>query len=374
MPEVFDDEEIFDAPGDAEVLSLSLVAAIFLACDEKASTNTKAGRIIYQVNYLPCGKSLSPEAGRSVAKSNYAFTGYERDDALSLLDAGARMYDPTTCRFMTTDPIDHPGMSSYAYAGNNPLNFVDPDGRDRKDFSFIIDKQPLDVQLVEMQGDVVTMNIFHQTNTGEILVLNVKVDLVSNTGTIGAGLGKLENTLFHPRASLGARKFLKGKYEGTNKFLVSITDKFVGEALQLDGSVKLKWDFKIVHDMKVVPAELFEILGDSSRRELWRRGQIEQIRRMREAIHSQLGTRGAVDRFGPQYSHRRRIKGGGKGGGIAGFLIGFFFAEDEMDLIAGTPDRIGGGDLYVPRSIGGRQSSAPPATDVGLGNRIETEN
>ena len=45
---------------------------------------------------------------------------------------GARAYDPLTCTFMQTDPLaeKYYGTSPYAYCGNNPVMFVDPDGED----------------------------------------------------------------------------------------------------------------------------------------------------------------------------------------------------------------------------------------------------
>ncbi len=111
-------------------LSLSLSVAIFLACDQGDLGNTKAGQIVYRANYLPCGKALPVETEPLDQDPSYTFTGYDKDDALSLLDAGARMFDATTCRFTGMDPVIQPSMSSYAYASNNPINYVDPDGRE----------------------------------------------------------------------------------------------------------------------------------------------------------------------------------------------------------------------------------------------------
>ncbi|WDZ84089.1 FG-GAP-like repeat-containing protein [Micromonospora cathayae] len=45
---------------------------------------------------------------------------------------GAREYDPSTGRFLSVDPLVDPGdpqsLNAYAYAGNNPVRFSDPDG------------------------------------------------------------------------------------------------------------------------------------------------------------------------------------------------------------------------------------------------------
>jgi RHS repeat-associated protein len=40
----------------------------------------------------------------------------------------ARYYDPTTGQFISRDPIESVTRVPYSYAGNNPLNNVDPSG------------------------------------------------------------------------------------------------------------------------------------------------------------------------------------------------------------------------------------------------------
>ena len=49
----------------------------------------------------------------------------------SLLDFGARFYDPATAIFLQQDPLaeKYYNISPYAYCANNPVNFVDPDGK-----------------------------------------------------------------------------------------------------------------------------------------------------------------------------------------------------------------------------------------------------
>jgi hypothetical protein len=47
------------------------------------------------------------------------------------LDFGARIYDGRLGRWMSVDPLqfEYASLSSYCFVGNNPLAFVDPDGR-----------------------------------------------------------------------------------------------------------------------------------------------------------------------------------------------------------------------------------------------------
>jgi len=67
----------------------------------------------------------------------YKYTGKEKD-ATGLYYFGARYYDPAIGRFITRDPIKgnimNPQMfNPYVYCLNNPLKYIDPDGRERID-------------------------------------------------------------------------------------------------------------------------------------------------------------------------------------------------------------------------------------------------
>ena len=63
----------------------------------------------------------------SFGEGNGEFTGYVKDSGTGLLYANARYYDADLGRFLETDPI--PSGNPYAYAANNPLKYVDPDGK-----------------------------------------------------------------------------------------------------------------------------------------------------------------------------------------------------------------------------------------------------
>ena len=62
-------------------------------------------------------KSSGSNAGSSLTLESAAF--------------GARQYSPALRRWMTPDPLSEKyyGTSPYAFCNNNPVNFVDPDGR-----------------------------------------------------------------------------------------------------------------------------------------------------------------------------------------------------------------------------------------------------
>ena len=83
------------------------------------------GNIVGLYTYDPFGNVIQevsyPDADR------LRFTG-KRLDATGLYYFNARYYDPTLGRFISADPARQ-GLNWYVYCNNNPLMFVDPDGR-----------------------------------------------------------------------------------------------------------------------------------------------------------------------------------------------------------------------------------------------------
>jgi RHS repeat-associated protein len=61
---------------------------------------------------------------------NLRFPGQYFDAETGLHYNYFRYYDPTTGRYITSDPIGlDGGLNTYTYALNNPLNNIDPDGQ-----------------------------------------------------------------------------------------------------------------------------------------------------------------------------------------------------------------------------------------------------
>jgi RHS repeat-associated protein len=59
------------------------------------------------------------------------FTGREWIGEIGIYDYRNRIYSPELGRFLQTDPIrfDAGDVNLYRYVSNNPMNWVDPDGR-----------------------------------------------------------------------------------------------------------------------------------------------------------------------------------------------------------------------------------------------------
>ncbi|RIK35093.1 MAG: hypothetical protein DCC55_31410, partial [Chloroflexi bacterium] len=114
----------------------------FYHADHLGGTNyvTDAdGKVYEHLEYFPFGETWVQEA-TDTKRTPYLFTGKELDSETGLYYYGARYYDPQTSRFISTDPLlqqkpdrgvgDPQFYNLYHYSNNNPLHYVDVDGRD----------------------------------------------------------------------------------------------------------------------------------------------------------------------------------------------------------------------------------------------------
>ena len=87
------------------------------------------------MDYYPFGAPYAdPAAVLNASLQSYKYNGKELDrmHGLDTYDYGARQYDPILGRWERVDPLceKYYSVSPYAYCHNNPVMYVDPNGKD----------------------------------------------------------------------------------------------------------------------------------------------------------------------------------------------------------------------------------------------------
>jgi RHS repeat-associated protein len=93
---------------------------------------TLGGSLAQHLEYLPFGEVFVDERATPTTRSTpYKFNAKELDEETGLYYYSARYMDPRLSLWLSVDPLaeKYPGVGSYVYCYNNPVKFVDPDGR-----------------------------------------------------------------------------------------------------------------------------------------------------------------------------------------------------------------------------------------------------
>ena len=98
------------------------------------------------LNYYPFGMEMAGRSGSANSEgSKFGFNGKGKDNEISgegnSYDFGARLYNPRLGRWLSRDAHEskYPAISTYSFVANNPLIYVDPDGKDIKVASEVVD-------------------------------------------------------------------------------------------------------------------------------------------------------------------------------------------------------------------------------------------
>ena len=142
----------------AELSRQQLLTKHFYHPDHLGSSNVvtdAAGAVVENTEFYPFGRPRYEE--RNGFDSAYKYTGKELDKESGLMYFEARYLDAVTGRFVSVDPLAAaPPMAAllnpqfihpYGYAGNNPIIYLDPDGRGIKSqIKALMSKDPQIVQ------------------------------------------------------------------------------------------------------------------------------------------------------------------------------------------------------------------------------------
>jgi RHS repeat-associated protein len=121
-------------------LAIIQIFSIFTYPKHQTNQMTSHTSSTQQAFYYPFGMAIAglsqqlPENGQGrLFENRYLYNGkeYQDDFGLNWYDYGARFYDPQIARFHSIDPAANEFYphSPYSYVFNNPIMYIDPDGR-----------------------------------------------------------------------------------------------------------------------------------------------------------------------------------------------------------------------------------------------------
>jgi len=123
-------QEIVASDGSTDDISTYYVHNDHLGTPQSMTDST--GAVVWRAQYAPFGLAVVDEDvdgdGHQLSL-NVRFPGQYFDGETGFYYNYFRTYDPSTGRYITSDPIGlNGGLNTYGYAGGNPANAIDPKG------------------------------------------------------------------------------------------------------------------------------------------------------------------------------------------------------------------------------------------------------
>ncbi len=146
-----------------------------------------AGAVTDAYEYDAFGNQISHTGS---TPNNYLYRGEQWDPDLGLYYLRARYYNPLSGRFMSRDPYDGNtiipiSLHKYLYGSGNPVNHVDPRGREDL-FAYAIRSNAAipEAKLIDIYGCVADASL-----TAASLIINPRISTSAALGSGGAVIG-----------------------------------------------------------------------------------------------------------------------------------------------------------------------------------------
>ncbi|MEG2599943.1 MAG: RHS repeat-associated core domain-containing protein [Muribaculaceae bacterium] len=139
----------------------------------------------YHVTGIPSSQfgQLNADDHLHTGKEYNAFNG------LHMYDNNARTQDPILGRFTSPDPLaeKYPNLSPYAHCMNNPLKYVDPDGK--QSFEVYNEIRTERIKLLTAPGNEY-IEALKSNNADDVIVSNATIATTSGIVGLGSVIGK----------------------------------------------------------------------------------------------------------------------------------------------------------------------------------------
>jgi RHS repeat-associated protein len=187
-----------------------------------------------------------PERSINSAGARFGFGSKEKDNEIkgegNSYDFGARIYDPRLGKWLSLDPLmeKYPALSPYNFCANNPIIFIDVDGKDfllSTNYTYDGTASPTSIH----QLGVTSLNsssplaLAYNTTTKEFdFTLNVNVKFTSNFTSSGGGSMEKENPGLYREVNAHENGHVQQFFEAAKKN-TSVTINVGGKPITYSG-------------------------------------------------------------------------------------------------------------------------------------------
>lgn len=171
----------------------------------------KLSPVIQQNDYYSFGLNFNSYQRDNSMTNQYLYNGKETQDELDLgwLDHGARMFDPAIARWMVVDPLceEYFEQGAYNFVANNPIIFLDEDGREIKPSEAFTASNYGKVHNYLMKNNNTTYSNMLSKFTSKTGKFNLTLD--TNNKNIPRGAGGYTKYTYKPGTDKNGKKYSK---------------------------------------------------------------------------------------------------------------------------------------------------------------------
>ena len=158
------------------------------------------GEVSQHIEYVPFGEVFIEERNNTW-NTPYLFNAKELDEETGLYYYGARYMDPKISMWLGVDPLmeKYPSVTGYCYTMDNPIRFIDPDGRDGMVTGNGTETDPY----------IITAKYFYKKGTLDESQKQGLNDAINAYNNLGGGSGikvKEQNRTFYAKYNLSAEE------------------------------------------------------------------------------------------------------------------------------------------------------------------------